>query len=86
MVAAASRRYAACGINREEKISVRAALEAYTIGAARAGGLEHDCGSLEPGKRADLVVLAANPLQISPEDLLNVPVIKTLVVGEEVWP
>lgn len=73
-------------VNREEKISVQAALEAYTIGAASAGGLEHDSGSLEAGKRADLVVLAANPLQVPPEDLLNVPVIKTLVAGEEVWP
>lgn len=33
-------------------------LRAYTAGAAVAGGQEHERGSLTPGKRADLVVLA----------------------------
>jgi predicted amidohydrolase YtcJ len=32
-------------------------LRAWTIGAARAGGQEHERGSLTPGKRADLVVV-----------------------------
>ena len=32
-------------------------LRAYTIGAAYAGGQEHERGSISPGKRADLVVL-----------------------------
>ena len=32
-------------------------LDAYTIGAAYAGGQEHERGSLTPGKLADLVVL-----------------------------
>ena len=68
----------------EEAIPVQAALEAYTINAARAGGLE--CGSLEPGKRADLIVLDRNPLEVSPEELPRLKVLKTLVAGEEVWP
>lgn len=69
-----------------ERISVQAALEAYTIGAAKAGGLEHECGSLEAGKLADLVVLDANPLEVRPEDLLRIRAVKTFVAGQEVWP
>jgi predicted amidohydrolase YtcJ len=39
-------------------------LRAYTVGAAYAGGQEHERGTLTPGKRADLVVLegALDPL------------------------
>jgi len=73
-------------VSPEERVPVRAALEAYTIQAARAAGLAEECGSLEVGKRADLVVLDANPLEVPAEDLLRLKVIKTLVAGEEVWP
>jgi predicted amidohydrolase YtcJ len=34
-------------------------LHAYTMGAAIAGGQEHERGSITPGKRADLVALDA---------------------------
>ncbi len=70
----------------EQAISVRAALEAYTIDAARAGGLGRECGSLEPGKRADLIVLDRNPLEVSPEQLPRLKVVRTFVAGREVWP
>jgi imidazolonepropionase-like amidohydrolase len=38
------------------------ALRTATINPARAHGLDHDLGSIEPGKLADLVVLDKNPL------------------------
>lgn len=38
------------------------ALRAATLDAARLLGLEHEIGTVEAGKRADLVVLADNPL------------------------
>ncbi len=66
--------------------AVQAAVEAYTINAARAAGLGQECGSLEPGKRADLIVLDRNPLEVPPEELLRVNVLRTLVAGQEVWP
>jgi len=39
------------------------ALMTGTVHAAEAGGIADLAGSLEPGKAADLVALAANPLQ-----------------------
>ena len=70
----------------EQAMSVQEALEAYTLNAARAGGLEEECGSLEPGKRADLIVLDRDPLEVSPDELPRLKVLRTFVAGQEVWP
>lgn len=64
-----------------EAVPVQAALEAYTINAARAGGLEAECGSLEVGKRADFVVLSNDPLGIPPDELLDLSILRTYVAG-----
>lgn len=44
-------------------LPARAGLEAVTQGAASVLGLEHELGTLEAGKRADLLVTDGNPLQ-----------------------
>lgn len=41
---------------------------------------------LEAGKRADLIVLDSNPLEVPPETLLGVSVLRTYMAGQEVWP
>lgn len=46
-----------------EKLSAREALEAITIDAAYALGLEAELGSLAPGKLADFTILDSNPLE-----------------------
>ena len=73
-------------VDAEEAVPVEAALAAYTIEAARACGLEADCGSLEVGKRADLVVLDRDPRAVPAEALAGLRVVRTLVAGEPVWP
>jgi predicted amidohydrolase YtcJ len=65
----------------EEAISVAAALEAYTLGAARAAGIEAQLGSLEAGKRADLLVLSTNPLECRPADLASIRILETWIAG-----
>jgi cytosine/adenosine deaminase-related metal-dependent hydrolase len=41
-------------------------LEMMTMGGARALGLEHEIGSLEAGKRADITILSRNVLNAWP--------------------
>ncbi|MBI4011775.1 MAG: amidohydrolase [Candidatus Rokubacteria bacterium] len=70
----------------EEAVPVEAALAAYTREAARACGIEAECGTLEVGKRADLVILDRNPLEVPAEAVLGLRVTGTVVGGREVWP
>ncbi|HEV8587049.1 MAG TPA: amidohydrolase [Methylomirabilota bacterium] len=70
----------------EEAISAAAALEAYTLGAARAAGIDDVTGSLEAGKRADLLVLSANPLECPPGELSTIRVLETWMKGNRLSP
>ena len=62
-------------------MAVADALEAYTLGAARAAGLDAIAGSLESGKRADLLVLSSNPLECAPAELASIRVLETWTNG-----
>ena len=73
-------------VDEEPGMSVEAALRAYTIEAARAGGLDGECGSLAVGRAADLVVLDRNPLGAAPDELARIGVRCTFVAGRQVWP
>lgn len=46
--------------------------ELATMGGARAMGREHDLGSLEPGKKADLAVVSLQGLHTWPQDNVNI--------------
>jgi len=69
----------------EEKLTVREAVEAYTIGAAYAAGMESRLGRLAPGCLADLIVLEKDPFTCPPEELLSMQSSATMVGGEWVW-
>ena len=60
-------------------------LAAYTIGSAWASFREHDSGSIEPGKLADLVVLDRNLFEIPATAISDAKVLLTLFEGREVW-
>ncbi|MDD5206538.1 MAG: amidohydrolase family protein, partial [Desulfobacterales bacterium] len=67
--------------NESERLTIQQALEAFTLGGARAGFEEHSRGSLEIGKSADLVVLTDNPLEVPPEHLNHIEILATVAGG-----
>jgi predicted amidohydrolase YtcJ len=67
----------------EEALPAEAALRAYTLDAAGAAGLE-DRGSLVPGKRADFLVLSADPLESPPDAIKDLRVLQTWVAGRPI--
>jgi predicted amidohydrolase YtcJ len=62
----------------EQRIDTLAALRAITIDAAWTYHEEQDKGSIEPGKRADFVILDRNPLARASADLRNLCVMATV--------
>lgn len=69
----------------EQRISVADAVRAYTTGAAIASGDLQRAGTLTVGKRADVIVLARNIFEISPQEILNTSVVYTISGGNIVY-
>jgi predicted amidohydrolase YtcJ len=68
-----------------ERISLADAIRAYTLGAAFAARREQTTGSLEPGKFADLIVLAQDLFMIEPTVIGKTEVLLTMVGGNVVY-
>ncbi|MGD8521251.1 MAG: amidohydrolase [Desulfobacterales bacterium] len=66
----------------EQRVTVEDALRAMTIEAAYQLHLDHEIGSIEFGKKADFCVLEADPLEIDPEELKDIPVWGTIFAGQ----
>jgi predicted amidohydrolase YtcJ len=71
--------------NRAERVDPLTALRLFTLNGARLGFEEHEKGSLTPGKLADLVVLGADPLQVDPGEIKDIPVELTIMGGRVVY-
>ena len=69
----------------DQRATVMEALHAVTLGAAYQYFEEDDKGSITPGKRADLVVLGANPLLVDPATLKDIPIVETISRGRTVY-
>ena len=69
----------------EQRLSVEEALHAVTLGAARQYFEEDEKGSITPGKRADLVILGANPLTADPASLADIEVLETFARGRSIF-
>jgi len=69
----------------EQKISVRDAVRAYTVGSAYASFQDHRKGSLESAKLADMVVLSRDIFAIDPEEIAETKTDMTVLGGEIVY-
>jgi predicted amidohydrolase YtcJ len=67
----------------EERVSVKQMIRSFTIEGAKANYLEKRVGTIEVGKRADLVVLNKNLLKVKdPTDLFGAHVLFTMGDGK----
>jgi predicted amidohydrolase YtcJ len=69
----------------DQAIDGLAAVAGYTTHAALTGGDGGRLGRVAPGYAADITVLAADPVEVGPDDLVDTPVVLTLVDGEIVF-
>lgn len=77
-----------CAVNHtnpRERITAEQALRLFTIDNARLAFEEHEKGTIEPGKLADLVVLREDPLAVPLERIKDVEVLMTIVGGVVRW-
>lgn len=65
-----------------QRITVEEAIRCFTINGAYQLRLENEIGSIEVGKKADLIVLGANLFEIDPHDIHRTPVLLTLMDGK----
>lgn len=68
-----------------ERVDPLTALKAMTIWAAQQHFEEDAKGSIEPGKRADFVILDQNPLSVPPEALADLKVVETIKEGRSIY-
>jgi len=68
-------------VTPEEAVGAMDGLRMYTITAAYAMGRENEAGSLENGKRADIVVLSHDPTAVDPGYIREIAVEQTYVEG-----
>ncbi|MFE1202429.1 amidohydrolase [Streptomyces sp. NPDC058762] len=66
----------------EQALTAAQALRGMTVNAAYTAGEEHAAGRIAVGHRADLTVLAADPLTVPATELADVPVLLTVLDGE----
>lgn len=64
-----------------QRVTVEEAIRVGTVHGARASFEENLKGTLSPGKLADLVVLAEDPLRVEPSRLISVRVERTMAGG-----
>ena len=70
---------------KEAGVSLETAIRAATINAAYNVNLSDQVGTLEAGKKADLVVLGENLFDIDPNDIGEVNVVYTMMGGKVVY-
>ena len=72
-------------LGEDQRIPFSDALHAVTLGAAYQYFEEDRKGSITPGKRADLVVLARDPETVQLEDVSEIAIVETFARGASVY-
>jgi len=72
-------------LNPDERVSVESAIRAITSEAAWQLSSEHEIGSLEVGKLADMVVLEQDPRGVPADQIRAIRVLATWMDGKEVY-
>lgn len=72
-------------LSPHEALTMDEAIRMYTRGSAYLSFDEHHNGTIEPGKRADFSVMAADPRDVHPQEVPDIPFAMTVVDGEIVW-
>jgi predicted amidohydrolase YtcJ len=72
-------------LGTEQRITAYEALQALTINGARQYFEEGSKGTITAGKRADLVILDADPLTADPARLADIKVVETIARGRTVY-
>jgi len=72
-------------LNVDERVDLATMIEAYTINGAYQMGLEDEQGSIEVGKRADLVVLDRNLFELAPAKINEARVMMTIFDGRTIY-
>jgi len=65
----------------DQSLTALQTLEGYTTGAAATISEDDVSGRIKPGYRADLTGFAADPVETEADELLDLPVLMTIVDG-----
>ena len=69
----------------DERLDLPTSLAAFTIGSAYVNHLDHEAGSIEVGKLADLAVIDRNLFEHPVDEIADATVEQTYVEGERVY-
>ncbi len=72
-------------LNENERVNLETMIEAYTIEAAWLMHQDDKVGSIEVGKRADIVVLDRNLFEIPPTEINQACVLLTAFDGKIIY-
>jgi predicted amidohydrolase YtcJ len=72
-------------LGADQRITPYEALQAITVDAAFQYREEDNKGSIKVGKRADLVILSADPTKVAPEAIKDIKVLETIKDGKTIF-
>ena len=71
--------------NKAERITLKEAVEAYTINGAFQMFMENEIGSLKVGKWADMIIIDRDILHIDPIQISDTKLLETIFAGEVIF-